>query len=504
MRGNGAMTTRLAQVGLILALWLSTAGAATVSTPWTQPTEISTWKEKGVSYVRASEFFAALDGTVDPGPYPVDAQVMLRGHVLSLFYDSPFIRYDTEVYNLVFPVLLHGGDAALPVATSAELVADLLGLQYQWEPEGQVLKFFKQGGEVSTISAQQKRNGLIIDIYTGGPVSYEVYQSMDDWLNIMVPGGHVRDLRFDRKPYSRYIWEFKTYQFEESGQISFRLRPGRVRFEHRLLTHPDRIQVTLIDTTFALDSSFAPGLLVPEGGETGRGLETDPIDVIVIDAGHGGDDFGAVGPRGTREKDVVLAIALELAKLLNEDPDFRVILTRDDDRFIPLKRRADIANEANADLFISLHANSAPRKTARGFETFFLAAAKSDEGRATAQLENASLRFEESGDNEFAGADIDFILTDLLQNQFLVESATLAESIQREMAKSVKAPDRGVNQAGFVVLYHAYMPSVLVETGFISNRDEEVWLSREASQKRIAEAVYRSVVAFRNQYEEKP
>lgn len=504
MQSSGGMTTRLTQISLIWLLLAVTAGAAKISTPWSEPSSLATWREGGVTYVRATELFTILDGTVDPGRYPVDAQVLLRGHTLSLYYDSPFVGYDTTVYNLVFPVLLRGGDPALPLATTAELVAEILGLKFQWEPEGEVLRFFHAGGEISTISAQQKRNGLIIDIHTGGPVTYEVYQSMDDWLNIMVPGGRMKDVRFDRKPYSRYIWEFKTYQFAESAQISFRLRPGRVRFEHRLLTTPDRIQVTLIDTTFTVDSSFAPGLLVPEGQYAGRGLETDPIDVIVIDAGHGGDDFGAVGPRGTREKDVVLAIALELAEFLKKDPDFRVILTRDDDRFIPLKRRADIANEANADLFISLHANSAPRKTARGFETFFLAAAKSDEGRATAQLENASLRFEESRDNEFAGADIDFILTDLLQNQFLVESATLAESIQREMAKSVKAPDRGVNQAGFVVLYHAYMPSVLVETGFISNRDEEAWLSRESAQKKIAEAIYRSVVAFRNQYEDKP
>jgi N-acetylmuramoyl-L-alanine amidase len=491
-------------LGVVAAvLWSGLASGATVSTSWGGAAELATWQEIGVTYARASDLFTLLEGTVDPGRYPVDVQVVLQGHSLSLFYDSPFVRFDDEVFNLVFPVRLRGGDAAVPLATTAELAALLLGVSYRWEPEGQVLSFFRSGGAIASISAEQKRNGLILDIYTGGPVDYEVYLSMDDWLNIIIPGGRVGSLSFDRRPYQRYIWEFKTYQFKESAQISFRLQPGRVRFEHRLLANPDRIQLTLIDTTFALDSSASPGLFVPDTAPA-PGLETDPIDVIVVDAGHGGEDFGAVGPRGTREKDVVLAIALELAGMLEADPDFHVILTRSDDRFIPLQRRAEIANEANADLFISIHANSAPRKTARGFETFFLAAAKSDEARATAQLENASLRFEESGDERPAGTDIDFILTDLLQNQFLVESAALAQTIQRELGRSVKTPDRGVNQAGFVVLYHAYMPSVLIETGFISNRDEEAWLASSHAQKQIAEAVYRSILAFRKQYEEQP
>jgi len=493
-------------LGLIALLALP-VHAATLRTPWSQPADFPTWQEDGITYTRATDFFTLLDGTVDLGPFPADAQIGLRGHTVLLYYNSPFVQYDGRAYNLVYPVLLKDGAPALPVATTAELASLILGMQFQWDPGTQTLQFIKTTGEIEAIRAEMKRNGMLINILTGGPVTYEVYTATDNWLNITIPGAKLGKIGFNRRPFSRYIWEFKPYQFEESVQLSFRLRPGRLRYEHRFVTNPYRIEIALIDTTFEFDSTDTPGLFHTDttGGleETEAGVETDPIDVIVVDAGHGGRDWGATGPRGTKEKDVVLGVALELARLLRADPDFKVILTRDRDVFIPLQDRAKIANDANADLFVSIHANSAPKRSARGFETFFLAAAKSDEARATAQLENASLRFEDE-DQSRNGSDIDFILTDLLQNQFLVESAALAQTIQTRLGDILNTPDRGVNQAGFVVLYYAYMPSVLVETGFISNRDEERWLAAESSQKKIARAIYQSIVEFRDTHEVKP
>jgi N-acetylmuramoyl-L-alanine amidase len=512
-------------VGILALVFLTSpylsrpASAATLQTPWTQPAAFDAWKEDGVTYAHATDLFTLLDGTVDMGTFPVDAVVNLRGRTISLFYDSPFARLDGEVFNLALPVRLRDGAPAVPLATMGELIAQILGLDFSWETGAQRLSFTRREGKQAEvhlasdtqgpIQAELKRNGMILNILTGQPVKYEAYRSMDNWLNIIIPRLDIGNLSFNRRPFSKYIWEFKTYHFDESIQISFRLRPSMTRFEHRLATHPDRIEITLIDTAFALDTARSPGILTPLAEEPSdeavlepEGVETDPIDVIVVDAGHGGEDLGAVGPRGTKEKDIVLAVARELASLLEKDEAFQVILTRKDDTFIPLQDRAKTANDANADLFISIHANSAPKKSVRGFETFFLAAAKTDEARATAQLENASLRFEKDAEPA-AATDLDFILTDLMQNQFLVESASLAEIIQSEMGKIVKTPDRGVNQAGFVVLYHAYMPSVLVETGFVTNKDEEKWLTDRSSQKQIARAIYNSIRTFRAKYEEK-
>jgi N-acetylmuramoyl-L-alanine amidase len=483
----------------LVGLGAQTAGAAVVRVPWAESARISSWKVDEVTYVRATELFGALGGTVDYGPYPAAATAHLNGHTITFFAASPFVRFDTSVFNLSLPVLLREGDVTLPLATTAELLGRIFKTPVGWSAEEEVLQFQQSNLKVGTVSGELKRNGLILQIPTGGPVAYEVYPSMDDWLNISIPGATLGKVSFNRRPFARYIWEFKSYELEGSVQLSFRLQPGKVRWEHRMVPDPYRIEVTFYDTTFQLDTSDQKGLLAPAPG---AGLDLDPIDVIVVDAGHGGDDLGAVGRRGVREKDVVLGVALELAKLLNADPHFRALLTRDDDTFVPLKRRAEIANEANADLFISLHANSAPRKTAQGFETFFLSAAKSDEARATEQLENASLRFEESK-TATGTDDVDFILTDLLQNQFLVESADLAQTIQGELSRALTVPDRGVNQAGFVVLYNAYMPSVLVETGFVSNAQEEQWLAAKSNQKKLADALYRSIVTFRRNSEEK-
>lgn len=477
------------------------ATAATVSVPWSHPVDLESWQEDGITYVRATEFFTILGATVDMGTYPVDGLVRLRGHTISLYHASPFVTHNSSVYNLSVPVFFREGDFVVPLVPMSELVGQIIELKFTWNSTSGVLQFFQVGGIVGPIDGEVKRNGLILTIHTGGPVPYEVFKSTDDWLTVTILGGELGKLNFDRRQYSRYIWEFKSYQFEESVQLSFRLRPQRLTWAHRFATDPNRIEITLIDTTFALDSSDQTVLLNPVEPAAGQGIESDPIELIVIDAGHGGEDRGAVGRRGTKEKDVVLGIALELAKLLRKDPDFKVILTREEDVFIPLKKRADIANHSMADLFISLHANSAPRKSARGFETFFLSDAKTDEARATEQFENASLRFEEH--NEDAGSDdLSFILADLMQNEYVVESAALAEIIQKEFGRSFKTPDRGVNTAGFVVLYHAYMPAVLVETGFLSNRDEEAWLSRRSSQKELADALYISIKSFRALYQE--
>lgn len=485
----------------VLMAFPALASAATVSVPPYPPAELETWQEEGITYVRATEFFTILGATVDMGTYPVDGLVRLRGHTISLFQDSPFVTHNSEVYNLSVPVYFREGDLMVPLVPMSELVSDIIQLKFDWNSESGKLQFFQTGRVVGPIEGELKRNGLILTIHTGGPVPYEVFPSVDDWLTVSIPGAKRGELNFNRRKFSRYVWEFKSYEFTESVQLSFRFRPDKVRWDHRFITNPDRIEITLIDTTFALDSADQTVLLGSVEYVPGADWASDPIELIVIDAGHGGEDRGAMGRRGVVEKDVVLGVALELAKLLENDPDFKVILTRDDDTFIPLKRRADIANEARADLFISLHANSAPRRAARGFETFFLSEAKTDEARATEQLENASLRFEER--NEDAGSDdLNFILTDLEQNEHLVASSVLAEIIQEQFGKFFKTPDRGVNSAGFVVLYHAYMPAVLVETGFLSNRQEEAWLSKRRSQKQLADALYLSIKSFRTRYEE--
>lgn len=214
-------------------------------------------------------------------------------------------------------------------------------------------------------------------------------------------------------------------------------------------------------------------------------------NLIVIDAGHGGVDPGAIGPGGTREKTVVLAIAKRVAEILREDPTLDVRMTRATDTLIALGDRPLLANswrdeggEPRPALFMSIHANANNNRSAQGFETYFLSEAQTDDARRVAAMENAAQRFEIPDTDKLD--PLSFIFNDLRQNEYLRESSDWADHIQQRLDVVHPGRNRGVKQAGFVVLIGAFMPAVLVETGFISNPEEERMLRNPEYQQKIA------------------
>lgn len=226
---------------------------------------------------------------------------------------------------------------------------------------------------------------------------------------------------------------------------------------------------------------------------------SEKINTIVIDPGHGGVDPGAVGKKGLYEKDVNLAISRMVKEFVEDSLKVKVMLTRDRDVYLSLKERTGIANRNAADLFISIHCNAYMKGARRsGFETYFLSEAKTTEERATAALENASLKFDNVA---MPNDDIGFILYDLAQSAFLDESNRFAENIQISAERYLEIPSRGVKQAGFYVLHGAFMPAVLVESAFISNPDEEKLLRQKKFQKQLAYCVYRGIKDYIEDYE---
>lgn len=225
----------------------------------------------------------------------------------------------------------------------------------------------------------------------------------------------------------------------------------------------------------------------------------DLARVVVIDAGHGGRDGGAVGPGGIREKDVTLGIALRLAALLRGRAGYEVHLTRSTDTLIALFDRPRLANGWKdgrpAALFVSIHANSSRDANVRGFETFILSEARTADERAVAERENAAASY----DRREGAPDQDemsFILSDLRNEFYVHASHDLASLVQAEIASFHSGPNRGVKQAPFVVLVGAYMPAVLVETAFVSNAAESRMLSSSPFQDRVAMALSRAVDEF--------
>ena len=207
---------------------------------------------------------------------------------------------------------------------------------------------------------------------------------------------------------------------------------------------------------------------------------------VMIDPGHGGKDPGASAKDGVHEKTIVLDIAKKLRGILEKDTLFTVMATRSEDKFLPLGERTALANAKGADLFVSIHCNAAHNKSARGTQVFFLAPARSDQARATAALENASIFLEEPSDS---ANDTDFIMADLIQNEFLRESSRLAVLIEESISKQTGLPERGPAGAGFYVLKGSFMPAVLVESAFLSNPDDAALLEKASFRKKVAAGI---------------
>lgn len=226
------------------------------------------------------------------------------------------------------------------------------------------------------------------------------------------------------------------------------------------------------------------------------------VRTVVIDPGHGGKDPGAVGSK-SQEKDIVLAIALKLGGYIESNfDDVEVIYTRTTDEFIGLNRRAQIANENKADLFISIHCNSAANRRAYGSETFVMGLHRSQENLEVAKKENAAILYEEDYLETYSGYDPNSpeanIIFSMYQNIYLNQSLTMASLIQDQFRDRAGRHDRGVKQAGFLVLYNVTMPGILVEAGFLSNTQEEKYLMSEMGQAHIASAVFRAFRDYKN------
>lgn len=243
------------------------------------------------------------------------------------------------------------------------------------------------------------------------------------------------------------------------------------------------------------------------GGRTYASAETGKNGkfTLVIDAGHGGKDPGAIG-RFSREKNINLSVAKAFGQLVEKNcPDVEVIYTRKTDVFVPLARRAEIANQSQADLFVSIHTNAMPgRAVARGAETYTLGMARADENLEVAKRENSVILVEEDYKERYEGFDPtsaeSYIIFELMQDQYMAQSVDFARLIQKEFRTTGGRADKGVHQAGFLVLRETSMPSVLVELGYISTHDEEAFLNSQNGIRKMSQSIYNAFRAYKRQH----
>ena len=228
--------------------------------------------------------------------------------------------------------------------------------------------------------------------------------------------------------------------------------------------------------------------------------------VVVIDAGHGGHDPGAIG-KFSKEKNINLNVALKFGNLIkNNNDDVKIVYTRTKDVFIPLDRRAEIANDAKADLFISIHTNAlANNRTAKGASTWTLGLAKSKANLAVAKRENSVILYESDYQTRYAGFNPNsaesYIIFEFMQDKYMAQSVHLASLVQKQFKHTSKRIDRGVHQAGFLVLKASAMPSILIELGFISTPEEEQFLNTDNGANTLANGIYRAFLSYKREHE---
>jgi len=344
---------------------------------------------------------------------------------------------------------------------------------------------------IISYSINKKGNGYSIEIITTTTFDENLLaysRSGNNWLSITIPHGKIDSLNMCNSRITHPIVDIKTTQMKDAAQLSFLLK-----------LIPDDIIVSSKNKTINIGLFLAQKTTAKKIKQE---KENNFINTIVLDAGHGGKDPGAcIKNCKIKEKNITLAIAKKVGRILEHTHNMNVIYTREDDRFIKLKDRTKIANNNNAKIFISIHANSIENSPhTKGFETYLLKIEKTPAAiNEVEKRENNVISEFEYNNNANVISRMNAIL---IQNANFKQSEDLAKSIQKEISKTThKHLNRGVKQAGFQVLWGATMPNVLIEVGFITNSEEVKNLLSSKYQDKIANGIANAVIIYKNKHE---
>ena len=333
----------------------------------------------------------------------------------------------------------------------------------------------------------------------------EAWLKPDGWLFVTIANARADTVTLSKlKPYGA-IRRILVFQSPTSVQLTFKVAPDVNSAE--VINEPgtNNLMISLHTLSVAEKAELEKRRQEDARQRLEDAQDKWKLDVIVIDAGHGGKDPGTIGVGKTKEKDVTLGIALKLGRLISKNlKGVKVVYTRKTDTFVDLYKRGQIANNANGKLFISIHCNSTERKPskAHGFEIYLLRPGRTEEAIKIAERENSVIQLEEGFEQRYKEmTEENFILVTMQQSAFMHYSERFAAIAAQTMARQLKIRNSGVKQAGFYVLVGASMPNVLVETGYLSNRTEEKFLRSKKGQEQIAQALYQGIKEYKAVYE---
>jgi N-acetylmuramoyl-L-alanine amidase len=479
-------------------------------------------KASVASFTRGTTLYASLTDlarllhlqtTIDPASHKLE--IRGKNYTLRIAGENPFVvifdeNHSGSVFQLQHAVVISSNSYFVPVKEFTIIFDDVLPEDIHFDAVHRQMIVGKPAApspfDISGLVFEEKSNGYLLRIRCTKKLSdYESWIKSDgdnSWVYMTLANARADVAVLNRTPLTSALKKVLVFQSPKSVQLTIKVK-GPVSSTEMIPAEGNNDLLLSIHTPS--EEQIAARNVRNYETQLERERDRWKLDVVVIDAGHGGDDPGTIGVTRTKEKDVTLGIALKLGKLIAKQlPGVRVVYTRKTDEFIELYRRGQIANQASGKLFISIHCNAMPHKPhpLNGYEIYLLRPGKTENAVRLAEQENASVKFEQGYEKHYQQlTEENFILLTMAQNAYVKYSEKFADLLQQEMGKHTGLESNGIKQAGFYVLVGASMPNVLIETAYLSNKHDEKILKSTAGQQRIAESVLRAVKRYKREYE---
>ncbi|KAA3615574.1 MAG: N-acetylmuramoyl-L-alanine amidase [Calditrichaeota bacterium] len=463
--------------------------------------EIPSFKKWGSIYISLNDFVIKTGFGIYTNESRHKSVLYVGSDKATFTSNNNYVILNDHAYQLTFVPLWKNGELWVPAQMLVELFNSYTAHRFSFDRRELIFSLGMKDVNLTGIKIAAKENGTLITVHSSKQFSKKdiSLKVANGWFHIDVFGGKIDSSMVQYIKTSGVVSKIEVIEFDQIVSLAFKLK-------RKILSRELVLNENAKDFHVNLRTNEKVEAEVQASKELDKQKKEWLIDTIVIDAGHGGKDPGAIGYKGLKEKDITLGVALKLGQLIAKNmPGVKIIYTRKNDTFIPLWKRTKIANENKGKLFISLHCNSNNNKKVRGFETYFLSADKDKNKQAQSVVlkENESIKFEHKEDQKrYEG--INFILATMAQSAFIRQSQYFASVVQNSFAKTLKPlglKDRGVKQGRFWVMVGATMPNILVEIGFVSNKHEGLFLKKNANQMKIAKAVLEGIQKYKKDIE---
>ena len=475
---------------------------------------IPVYDRQGTIYFSIRDYAEALSIPYYFNPKTNKIELNFQNYNLKITAKNPFIvttakdESDNEIFQLPTSTYFLRGRVFIPLKYTINMIANISGSKLKFvHPDKLIVSKestvriprdehvatpVSSSYAITGINISPKANGTLVRIKSHKRIL--AYNSFfkDGILSIIFRNVHADVTKINNDIGKGLIKKVKVRNINSDTEFKFKVDKNYSSSEVLNVDNSDDIQIAIHNKLFT------------ENMRTKREKEKWDFNVIVIDPGHGGKDSGTIGVDGIEEKNVNLAIALKLGKIIKQKmKDVKVVFTRKTDKFVELYRRGQIANEAGGNLFISIHCNATPHKpsAAEGYEVYLLRPGKTKAAIRIAERENSVISYESNPKRYEKLTAENFILVSMAQSAYMKYSEKFSDILNNEFSHDISISSRGVKQAGFYVLVGASMPSVLIETGFLSNRRDARYLNSRRGQSKIAEAIYEAIKKFKAQYD---